>query len=427
MRFLPLLLAVVLVVPACSATGSSGTVTVLASWLQNKDGTGEGDRFREVLDAFESKENIKVNYVGTRALTQVLQSEVLKGTPPDIAVLSSPGELASLARQQYVKPLDTIVAQPEDQYSKQWQELEKVGRDKRYGVAIKADLKSLVWFNPSRTPRPPDGFGLTGYTWCGGLGGTPDSGWPGTDWIEDILLHQAGPEAYRKWASGQPQAPSTLAVPPVWNNDIVRRAWSTWGEVLAKSNPRSVLLTDFGDAGRPLFAGTPGCGLDHQPSFIAGVYQGYDEKPLPGKDFDFTAFPGLGSTTKSWEVSADMAAMFNDTEPARKLISFLAGPEAQRIWPGRGGAFSVNRKVEPAVYPNDVSKRIAGTLTASDTLCFDASDLMPATVRTAFYRAVLEYVNAPDREQRLPGLLAELDQVSASLSDEWLEVRCGTG
>jgi alpha-glucoside transport system substrate-binding protein len=56
-------------------------------------------------------------------------------------------------------------------------------------------------------------------------------------------------------------------------------------------------------------------------------------------------------------------------------------------------------------------------------LCFDAADLMPATMRNAFYRAVLEYLSDPTQ---LDQLLKELDGVRLGIPQgEWLKIPCG--
>ncbi len=410
------------VLPACSSAGAAGKVQIMASWTSQEE-----EQFLEVLAEFEKDEKIDVEYVGTRALSQVLQSEVRQGTPPDIALLPSPGELAAYARDGHLVPLDGIVSSGQDEYSDQWMELEKVkldnGGDKRFAVAVKADLKSAIWFNPKTLPgpKPRTGEELLALTrdiaaggrtpWCMGLGATPDSGWPGTDWIEDVLLHQAGPDVYRRWAASK--------LP--WTSPEVRQAWVTWSQLTGGDNvrggPKSALLTDFGDSGRAMFGSQPGCLLDHQASFIMGVYQGYEITPKieVEDDFDFFPFPAFAGKPPASVVSADLAAMFTDTPQARKLISYLASEKAQRIWPRNGGAFSTNRKVGPSEHRDAVSKKVATVLTSDQSLCFDASDLMPPKMRTAFYRAVLEHVDDPSK---MDSLLAKLEIVRGGVPEE---------
>jgi alpha-glucoside transport system substrate-binding protein len=302
---------------------------------------------------------------------------------------------------------------------------------------VKANAKSIIWYNPKQMPelaQVPESkiqawdqlvtrvetIAKTGGTpWCMGMGSTPTSGWPGTDWIEDILLHQFGTEIYQKWASGQ--------LP--WTSTEVSKAWQDWGGITATTSSRSALLTDWGDAGRSMFTNPPGCYLHHQNSFVIANYQTYSKDLKPGVDFDFFRFPDFNSHLGgAFEVSADLAGMFNDTPQARKLISYLAAAKAQAIWPhSGGGAFSVNKNVTPSVYQDDVSKRITQELTTAKALCYDAADLMPATMRNAFYRAVLEYLSDPNQPKQLNQLLDKLEQVRKITVErkEWLNIPCG--
>ncbi|GAA2888169.1 ABC transporter substrate-binding protein [Streptosporangium fragile] len=417
----------VLAVAGCTPLTGNRTVSVLATWT----GT-EADDFEKVLDAFSEKTGIRYEYTGTRALDETLQSNLRRGTPPHVAILSSTGDLARYARSGDLVPLGRVLSSArQDEYKRSWL-LPLKGEI--YTVPIKVNLKSIIWYNPSRLPGPTPRSWEELLTrsrtiadrrqtpWCMGMRDTYSSGWPGTDWIEDILLHQAGPETYRQWAAG------TLK----WTSPEVENAWKTWGEIVATpgfvhEGPMAALLTDFGDAGRAMFADPPGCFLEHQASFITGVYRaeggagGAPEAgrklPEPEKDFDFFPFPSFdrnGGDPAGQPVvaSADLAGMFNDTPEARELIEFLASEEAQRNWPGRrgGGAFSVNRKVPPdAHHPDDrIGRRIAEALGSADAVCLDASDLMAPALRDAFNGAVLEYLHDP---KRLRPLLAELDKV----------------
>jgi alpha-glucoside transport system substrate-binding protein len=191
-----------------------------------------------------------------------------------------------------------------------------------------------------------------------------------------------------------------------------------------------MLLTDFGDAGRPMFTQPPGCYLEHQGSFIMGFYQKYPDlpggAPKAGTDFDFFPFPaGDPGTGRPWELSVDLAGMFTDTAQARRLMHFLATDEAQRIWPhiAGAGAFMVNKNIDPNGYADPVSRDIAKILRSNDPLCFGASDLMPVGMRNAYSRAVLEFLNDPGQ---LDSLLLKLDQIRTGTSgDDWFNLPCG--
>ncbi|MFE3187099.1 hypothetical protein ACFXKR_40610, partial [Streptomyces violascens] len=53
-------------------------------------------------------------------------------------------------------------------------------------------------------------------SWCIGMGDDGASGWPGSDWIEDLILQTAGPVLYERWATGALK----------WTDAPVVNAWS---------------------------------------------------------------------------------------------------------------------------------------------------------------------------------------------------------
>jgi alpha-glucoside transport system substrate-binding protein len=396
---------------------SRGSVSVLATW------TGEeGAAFRDLLKSFTDESGIRVDYQGTTALREVLSSEVKAGTPPDIAVLPSPGELATyadtLVTLRKVLPARTLAA-----YGPLWKPAPH-GDGAVYGIAVKADLKSIVWYDEARHDRRElPALAARDGQWCAGMGGDATSGWPGTDWIEDILLQQQGKAVYEAWATGG------LA----WTDPRIGRAWRTWGSLFGAGAARTALLTDFRDAGKKLFAARPECALEHQGSFIRG---GYAPKDRAHASFDFSTglIPGAGGHSAAREVSADFAAMFHETPQSRRLLAYLTSADAQAEWArntptGRTRPFSANGEVPPEAQPKDdgVARRIARTLRDSGSLCLDASDAMPTRMRLAFQRAALAYLSDVGKDP--DALLTSLEKVRTDLHRErgrpWLSNVCG--
>jgi alpha-glucoside transport system substrate-binding protein len=425
---------------------AAGTVTIVASW------TGQEQKdFEQVYLPFEKSTGIKVNYTGTRALDQLLQSDIQRGHPPDLAILPSPGTLLSYEEQGYLQSLDTGLSPREiaANYGPQWLNIMKLGTSRIYTVPVKAGLQNLIWYNPHQLlgdtvpgqTQPPSWAGLTtlegeisakgGTPWCLGLDSPPTSGWLGTDWIGDILLHQSGTSVYRAWVDG------TLS----WTSPQVQAAWRAWGSLVAGSQVKGgsigALLTNWSAAGAPMFGPSPGCDLQYVPSFITVDYHGFQGNPQPGTGYDFFPSPmtGLPDTTSAassdaWNVSADLLGMFNYTKDAQKLVQYLASEGAQRIWPGIpfGGATSADREVPISAYPDQVDAAIAGIMTKPDqTLCFDAADLMPATMQNAFYQAVMEYLQ---NTSELMNILKRLDQIRPTAYREAFpsppQFTCGT-
>ncbi len=396
---------------------SHGSVSVLASW------TGpEGHGFRELLDTFTRRTGVHVDYQGTTALREVLSSEVASGTPPDIAVLPSSGELAAYAGQRQLTPLDQVIPSRErTAYGQLWTP-RLSANGSVYGIAVKADLKSIVWYDRDRhRPDTLPALATDGRQWCVGMGDDATSGWPGTDWIEDLLLQQQGRSVYQGWATG--------GLP--WTDPRMKRAWESWGSLFGRDTARTALITDFRKAGSKLFDADPPCALEHQGSFIRSGY------PRPEKaDFTFSRslLPDAERGSTAREVSGDFAAMFRDTPQAQKLMRYLVSADAQRTW-GRGTAtksthpFFANPDVPlDAQGDDEVDRNIAKALRDSASLCLDASDAMPTRMRLAFQRAALTYLS--DTTRQPDGLLRSLEKVRQGLrgarDQPWLPRVCGS-
>jgi alpha-glucoside transport system substrate-binding protein len=407
---------------SCSGGGGAGVVSVLGPWTGAEEAS-----FRAMVKPFEASTGIHVRYEGVRDVDAVLTSRLRSGTPPDLVALSTPGELRDLSARGALLSLDPVLdrGQTAHQYGPAWLRLGQDDRGQQKAIFVKVALKGLVWYSPpafraAGYEPPTDWNGLVGLVrriraaggppWCLGLESSSTSGWPGTDWVEDILLHQAGPDVYRRWSRGELS----------WTSPDIRQAWRTWGELVAApgataGGPLGALLTNFGDAGNGMFGNPPRCALDHEGSFITGFYQRAGRPLAPGKDFDAFLLPRPNDRyTSAQEVAGDLLGMFRDTPPARQLIRYLVTPEAQRIWVGRGGAISPNRLVPAAAYPDPVSGKVAQIAVNAPDVYFDASDLMRPTMQTAFYQAVLAYVSDPGRfsdPHQLDDLLADLERV----------------
>jgi alpha-glucoside transport system substrate-binding protein len=417
---------------ASGPAGGQAVVTVLGSWTG-----GEARGFKAMVAGFESKYHIQVDYTGTRDADAVLASDLKDGDPPDLAVLSRPGELRQDAADGTLVPIDGALdpGQLARQYEPGWlslmQEKGPGGARHYYAIIVKAALKSVIWYDPRQFPARDlaqltspgltwaglmsltKSLAKTGTTpWCMGLEDSSDSGWPGTDWIEDIVLHQSGPAVYDQWVAG------TLP----WTSAPIRQAWQAFGSLaatpgLVRGGPAAELVTSYGLAGQPMFASPPGCYLDHEASFITAFYtqdrlgDSGDRHPQPKTDFDFVPFPPLTAAYRgSDEVAGDLLGMFRRTPGAAKLISYLTTPQAQEAWirrPG-SGAISVNRLVPLRDYPDPVSRELAYDLLHAASVRFDASDSMPQIMENAFNNAVLEYLDDPGQ---LRVILNGLDQV----------------
>ena len=238
-RSLILSLLAVLTAVACgtSSTPSAGSVKVMAQWSG-----AEQESFMAVMKPFTDKTGIKIEYEASRDQDALLTTRVAAGNPPDLAAAPSPTLLTQFAKQGKVIALNNIVNMTDlqAQNSKTWLDLGMPLNDgKLYQIYSWVSLKGLVWYNPKNfqaksynVPKTWDdlislqGTIKSGGTtpWCIGLESGAASGWPGSDWVKEIVLSQAGPTVYDNWWQGKQK----------WTSPEIKLAWQTWGKVDAR-------------------------------------------------------------------------------------------------------------------------------------------------------------------------------------------------
>jgi alpha-glucoside transport system substrate-binding protein len=380
---------------------AQGSVTVMGVW------TGaEADAFQKMVAPFEEETGINVEFTGTRDLPAILTTRVEAGNPPDVSAMPNPGQMVQFAREGRLVPLATFMDRGTllNSYSDAWLDLGSYN-GQLYSIFISADLKSMVWYNPKA-------FAAAGYEvpdtwdelmalsdqmvadgntpWAIGLESGAASGWPGTDWIEDIMLRIASPEIYDAWVNHE----------IAWTNEIVMEAFEIFGEI-ARSNeyvyggPNAVLTIPFGDSADALFTDPPNAYMHRQATFIKGFILEHFPDLVAGEDFDFFPFPAIKEEFGTPALgAADMLAMFNDTPEARAFMEYVASAEAQEIWVGELGKLAPNQNVNPSVYPDDITRKAADFLGEASVFRFDGSDLMPAAVGSgSFWTGILDYVS----------------------------------
>lgn len=412
----------VFAVAACATGGGStskGTVHVLAVWA-----AAEQDSFMATLKPFEDQTGIKVLYESTRDVDSVLATRIAAGNPPEISSLPSPATLNKYAAQGKLVQLDNGILDMNTmnaQYSPGWIKLGTIN-GKLYEIFAWAAVKGLIWYNPKN-------FAAKGYTvpstwadlmtlqakiksdgttpWCIAVASGASSGWPGSDWVKEIVLSQSGPTVYDNWWQGKVK----------WTDPAIKLAWQTWGTILGPNasnvsgGSKTILSTPFGNGGDGMFKTPPKCYMHNQASFITDNFVKQDNA-VPGTDFKFFALPDVDPQYAGAHVGAgDAFSMLKDTPQARQLIQYLTTPAAQAIWVKRGGKLSPNKTFDLANYPDDITRQVAQVMTGAKIFDFDAGDLMPTAMFNAYWAAVLKFVA---NQNNLDSILQSLDAVQAS-------------
>ncbi|TFE48395.1 extracellular solute-binding protein [Streptomyces sp. ICN441] len=355
-------------------------VQVAAVW------TGpEQENFTKVLKEFEKRTGASVTFVPAQdPIVNFLGTKIAGGSPPDVAMLPQVGAVKQAVDQKWAKPLGPEVrAELAENYTKGWQDLGSVDGTP-YGVYFKAANKSLVWYNNAvfenagaSVPKTWKDFLTTAETiYASGV--TPVSvggadGWTLTDWFENVYLSQAGPEQYDRLAKHEIK----------WTDPSVARALTTLGELFGRpqliaGGADGALQTEFPTSVTQTFTGgdQPKGAMVFEGDFVTVNIAQTDAKI--GTDARVFPFPAVGGGRPPVVTGGDAAVALKDTEGAQALLTFLASPDAARIWAGSGGFISPNKALDTAAYPDDVQRGIAEALIAAgDDFRFDMSDQMP--------------------------------------------------
>ncbi|WP_020575115.1 ABC transporter substrate-binding protein [Actinopolymorpha alba] len=363
---------------------------------------------------FEQCTGAKVVYEGSKEFEAQVVVRAKSGNAPDIAYVPQPGLLQTLVRDtKAVKPASKGVVDNVDKYfGKDWKSYGTVD-GAFYAAPIGANVKSFVWYSPKQFAKKgyqvpqtwDDMIALSdqivkdgGKPWCAGIGSGEATGWPATDWMEDVMLRMYGPDVYNQWV--------THKIP--FNDPKVAAVLAKVGSIL--KNPdyvngglgdvTSVASTTFQDAGLPILDGT--CFLHRQASF----YQAnWPEGTKVGKDGDVYAFylpPINKKFGKPVLGGGEFAVAFSDRPEVVAFQEFLSSPEWANLKAKEGNWISANTGLDIANVDTPVNKLSVQLLQDPNAVFrFDGSDLMPGEVGAgSFWTEMTNWIanNKPDKQ-----------------------------
>ena len=380
------------------------TLTIFGPWR------GEDQVLAEsVLAYFSAATGVKVNYSSSENYEQQIVIDTEAGSPPDIAILPQPGLIADLVKKGFVTPLGEETQNwLAENYAagESWVGLGsyagKDGAKALYAFPYKIDVKSLVWYVPENfedagyeVPQSMEELkALTekivadgGTPWCIGLGSGGATGWPATDWVEDMMLRTTSPENYDKWVTNELAFNSAEVV-----GAIEEFGWFAKNNANVAGGSAAVASTDFRDSPKGLFASPPQCYMHHQASFIPSFFP---EGTVVGQDADFFYMPAYEGKDLGKPVlgAGTLAFITKDTEASRAFIEFLKTPIAHEVWMAQKGFLTPMKGVNADLYGDATLKKMGEILLNSTTFRFDGSDLMPGAVGAGtFWTGMVDYV-----------------------------------
>jgi len=280
-----------------------------------------------------------------------------------------------------------------------------------YAVWFDGSNKSLVWYDPAEFTSngwltPTNWTGVISLSdqivtsgsvpWSiGAYNPPPASGWPLTDWFEDILLRSGGPSVYDGLTAHD--------IP--WTSTAVISAATYFGEIFGNEDYQvggksGTLDTPWQAALYVPFQTEPSAYLHRQGSFAQAMIASQFPGQTAGSDYAVFPFPDIEPAySNAVIVAGDRAVVvFSDTTGARALLNFLISVDAANIWASEG-RISPNRRASSGLYPDSNTRAAADQLANADIVRFDLSDQAPEDLRTFLYAAMLDLVRAaPDRD-----------------------------
>jgi alpha-glucoside transport system substrate-binding protein len=366
----------------------------------------QGEAFEKIVNAFMVKHpdiEVIVEVIG-RDRPAYLATRLAAGNPPDLTPHPWLGLQAVWAKTNQIVCLEGLIDP-----SGILDALKPLGyvNGKLFGLFVFPNIKSLVWYNKRqferRGYRPPRSWDamLTlsnkivadgGRPWAIGLESGAASGWPGTDWIEDIMLRSAGPQIYDRWVNHQ--------IP--WTHPAVQRAFEYFGQIVLNPNyvlggPTGALMTNFGDSPSALFTKPPRAFMHRQATFIQGFIHRQNPDLVAGSDYDIFPFPPIDPSVAKGVpilVGGDMVNCFSRRPEVIEFAKFLISKVAQEIWVKELGELSSNKNTNPALFTNPITRKSWHILSNAAISRYDASDMMPGAVGTgSFWSGVLDFVS----------------------------------
>ncbi|MEJ7833313.1 MAG: ABC transporter substrate-binding protein [Nocardioides sp.] len=383
-------------------------------------GGEELDAFDSVLAPFEAATGIDVQYEGTRDFAAVLQTRVDGGNPPDVVATPAIGEMRGFAEDGVLADMEAVVGQDVLEESFTPSLLETASLDGQvFGVFNTINLGGVIWYDPKTYDGPTDpqtweelqGWATeqaaAGETpWCVGLESGAASGWPAADFIDEILLRQAGPEFHKRWQEGEEP----------FSSPEVKQAFETYGEMVQEDmvygGSVTALSTNFAKAANPMFAEDPACSILQQATFMGGIIMDSFANLEPETDLDYfpvpdftTEFPGLRS------ISGEIVGVINDTPQAVALTKYLATAEAGTLIASTGRWLSPNQNVDESAYQDPFLAKASKILAEAEGTYSLGNSLMPQILVDAFWKGSAEYTKNPED---LDEILATIDQAQQS-------------
>ena len=379
----------------CMGAQSGDTITMLYQW----SGVEEAS-LNQVLQPLVDACGIEIQPESTRDQA-LLDTRVQGGTPPDIAFWN----VAQLVQyQDQLIAMDELGANREN-YPDFFVDPGTV-EGRWLGLPVKADVKTIIWYSPVV-------FEANGYEvpttweeldtlvmqmvaadnvpWSMGFESGDATGWTGSDFIQDLLLVQQGPQYVLDLISGEVS----------YDDDGVKQAYETYGKwatdpAYTVGGAEGTLSTPFLEAIYKPFADPPEAMMVKQSGFAGGEVAKAFPDLKQGADYDFFVIPGA----QGLQGGADWMMAFSDSAAVKALVAYLSSETGGANWAKATFGLSPN-KGAAGNYTDPALQKLGEALANTQGFTSDIGDTITSGFGAAEWNAIVTFVNGGDLDAAL--------------------------
>ncbi len=345
--------------------------------------------FENELELISKDMNIKITYI---PLSDV-ETEIIEGNNTDnfdIAIIPNPQGVVNLGERGFLYPITIALEEEKIQknYSNHLQNIMTSDQDNNmYGVLFRLIPNSLIWYDVEKykeigSPKFNDFEEMVIFTkenvsndnplWCMDIESGASTGWIASNWLEDIVLHEYGPNVYDKW-SEQKITPK--------NNDIKSSIFSI-GEILFIDNAiyggrERIISKEFRNNYRNLVDRDNTCVFSWSGHF-AKMY--FPSDKTYGIDYDFFKFPSTKNRNAMVGLG-DSLVILNSSEESIEVFNSLTSNEFGQDWTSHRDSMFISANKNSII--NEIKNPLLLKETTlirnalnEDLFRYDASELM---------------------------------------------------
>jgi alpha-glucoside transport system substrate-binding protein len=377
------------------------------------------DGMKAVIDPEAKAQGFTIQWSKVTNINQLIITKIQANDVPDIAMIPQPGVVADIVKRGKATALDGVLDMNALKSSMVPGTLDSgTVNGKLYGLLVSANAKSFVFY-------PKKAFEAAGYKapttidelnaltdqirgqgktpWCLGIGSDTATGWPATDWFEDLILRYGGTQAYDDWVSHKVK----------FDSPVVRQAAAEFQKIAFTSGNvlggrKSIASNAFQTAGNPMFNKTPGCWMYKQGSFITAFFPKAVQADMDNQVGVFY-FPSANGTDKPMLGGGDLAMLLKNTAAGAAAMKLLAQTNVGDVAVTNGSSFlSPHKDFDPSKYKGAIPQQVAKFVTESTAFRFDGSDAMPGAVGAGtFWKDMTSWISG---QESLDSALKNIDE-----------------